>query len=144
MNLSFQSLKNAKASDLVKDAEDIASQSLKNIKTHQIRNFYSSITKMKVDWRTGDLKHPQKLQNAMVLIKPKLAYAAARNKNLEGFYELIKTLIEIASNELEEVKTTFNTEETKKEAMKTLTSVYDNFIIFMEAIVAYHKYYGPK
>lgn len=154
MSLNFKSLKGLETQILVNDADNIVQAKLRNIKTHQIRNFYGGITKIKVDWKNGKLKNPKKLINAMVLIKPKLAYAAARNTNLKDFYEIIKSLIGIADKDLKtigniqfEIDAKNRDEAAKKEykeAMATLTEIYDNFMIFMGAIVAYHKFYDKS
>lgn len=120
------------AAKIVAEAERMAGQ-LSEVKTHQIRNFYSGITKIRVDWRKKNLS-AQELSNKIILIKPKLAYATARNKKLNGFYNSFKAIVD-------ENVTTLKANSANVDNIKT---IYTNFITLMEAIVAYHKFYEEK
>lgn len=94
------------------------------IKTNQVRNIYSSIIAMRVKMRLKENKTVPfaELKKDLVLLKPKLAYAAGRQKVVRPLYDLVSQAITITKEE------------------KGLS----NFIALMEAIVAYHKFYGGK
>ena len=85
------------------------------LKTTQIRKIYSAVKKIE---RSGFD------QNKLVMLKPKLAYAAARNDQVT----LLKEALTQAIDHINQV-------EDKKEK-------FENFINFFEAILAYHKAAG--
>lgn len=85
----------------------------RNITTSQLRNIYSKILSVKEDNLT-----------ALQLIRPKLAYVAARQQRSEA-RELVMFFDEIISL----VKT--------PEQLKS-------FKIFFESVIAYHKFYHPE
>ena len=93
------------------------------ISSSQLRNIYGEITRIK-------LKGIQNETPAFWLLKPKIAYNAARidRKNeKDAFNELVKVLNQaIDSVDVQNAKT------------------FDNFQKFFEAILAYHKFYGGK
>lgn len=114
------------AQKLVKIAEDIAEKKLtagpkhKRLSTSQIRNVYGTVKKLELEGETEDTFF------RLVLLKPKLAYAAGRHKEIPGMEVLKKILcdsIDLVSE--------------KKER-------FANFCKFFEAILAYHKAYGGK
>jgi CRISPR-associated protein Csm2 len=95
------------------------------VKTNQIRNFYSSIAKMRTDYSQD--KDYEGIRIELVMLKPKLAYAAGRQmavkKNFQPFMtKAINGVIEA---------------EDKNDAL-------DKFFALIESIVAYHKFYGDK
>lgn len=93
------------------------------ISSSQLRNIYGEITRIK-------LKGIQNETPAFWLLKPKIAYNAARidRKNeKDAFNELVKVLNQaIDSVDVQNAKT------------------FDHFQKFFEAILAYHKFYGGK
>lgn len=92
----------------------------KNIKTNQVRNIYSSIIALRVKAKLET--NFEKLKHDLILIKPKMAYAAGRQKDVRPFYDFVSAAI-AATKTMEDLKI---------------------FIAIMETIVAYHKYYGGK
>ncbi|MEX2513507.1 MAG: type III-A CRISPR-associated protein Csm2 [Cyclobacteriaceae bacterium] len=81
------------------------------ISTHQLRNIYDKVLKCN--------------ENNIQLIRPKLAYVAARQQKAEA-KELVKFFNELIKD------------------IENSPSKLESFKIFFEAIVAYHKFYSPK
>ena len=101
---------------LVQKAEDLGEKlAVLELKTTQIRKIYSAVKKIE-----GSRFDPNKL----VMLKPKLAYAAARNDQVT----LLKEALTQAIDHINQV-------EDKKEK-------FENFINFFVAILAYHKVAG--
>jgi len=98
----------------------------RGIKTNQIRNIFSTITKIRNDFKSNKGKFEESIRRELVMLKPKLAYAAGRNPDVRPFQELFDSAINgvIQSSKPEE-------------ALR-------NFFDLAEAVVAYHKFYGGK
>ena len=111
-----------------KTAEDYAKIfKADGLKTNQIRNFYSAITRLRQGFVEAKETFTPQLERELVLLKPKLAYSAGRQKAVRAhFYEFMKKYID-------EVLAASN----KKEAM-------NNFFALVESVVAYHKFYGGE
>lgn len=97
------------------------------VKTNQLRNFYSAIVAIRTKFRSEKTVTPQ-IQRDLILLKPKLAYAAGRQPKVKPFYELMKKAVD----------STVRVEEAHKAA------ALENLISITEAIVAYHKFLDPK
>lgn len=114
------------AQKLVKTAEDIAEKKLttgpesKRVSTSQIRNVYGTVKKLELEGESDETVFK------LVLLKPKLAYAAGRHSKIPG----MKVLQDILSDAIDLVSE-------KKER-------FNNFCKFFEAILAYHKAHGGK
>jgi len=90
--------------------------------TTQIRNVFGELKRIQ-------MKGLQHNKSAFYLLKPKMAYSVARNarggiKDLAKVFDKAYSLIDP------------ETPQGKKQ--------YSNLIDFMEAVLAYHKYYGGK
>ena len=88
----------------------------KQLSTSQIRNILDEIQRIST-------KDFQEVKNKLHLLRPKLAYAAGRHKGrVKDFRDVVE------------------------EAIKLITEPehFKNFRNFVEAIVAYHRYYGGK
>ncbi|GAB1444051.1 type III-A CRISPR-associated protein Csm2 [Ignavibacteriales bacterium] len=97
------------------------------VKTTQLRNFYSAVVSIRTKFR-AEKKVTAQIERDLILLKPKLAYAAGRQPRVKPFYDLMK----------EAIDTTVNVEESRKPlALQNLFSI-------TEAIVAYHKFLDPK
>jgi len=96
------------------------------IKTNQIRNIFSTVEKMRSDFKRNNFQMNEEIRRELVMLRPKLAYAAGRHKVVRPFQELFDEAIK---NVLSSKK--------PSEALK-------NFFFLAEAIVAYHKYFGGK
>ncbi len=95
------------------------------IKTNQVRNIFSGVQALRT--KLAEQKEwTNEIHNDLVLLKPKLAYAAGRQKNVKKLYDLLSKGINATTNSTK-----------KEEALK-------NFILLVEAIVAYHKFYGGQ
>lgn len=114
-------------SDLVRKAEDVAKTFIADkLKTNQIRNFYSAITRMRVEFEQSKGDY-DKVKNQLIMLKPKLAYAAGRQTAVRAhFYEFMTGAIEEVGKAQD-----------KTEALK-------NFFLLVESVVAYHKYHGGE
>jgi CRISPR-associated protein Csm2 len=61
-------------------------------------------------------------RNDLIMLKPKLAYAAARNRNVEELKDALTQAINQVDNH----------------------EKFKNFVDFFEAILAYHRAYGGE
>ena len=102
-----------------------------DLKTNQIRKFLTAVNTVtgKIDiYRTkNDLtnKLPEDLAAEVKYLKIKIAYQAGREKSVKTFVEkagLISWIDEIGDN----------------------VEKYEEFAKYVEALVAYHKFYGGK
>ncbi|HOP86237.1 MAG TPA: type III-A CRISPR-associated protein Csm2 [Syntrophorhabdaceae bacterium] len=116
----FQSdgLSKLPANSLVDVAEKLGKH-LKDtgLKTTQIRRFLDGIRKLDVQFNKGK----DFLEDQVVLLKPKLAYAAGRNQSVRPLMEVLQPAIAGAGKSYADFK---------------------KLLSFIEAIVAYHKFYG--
>ena len=106
---------------LVEKAESFAKAIHKNVSTSQIRNVFCNMKKMQM--QTWD----KTVYAQLLLMKPRLAYMAGRNRKN---YQL-KDLKEVLTNAIDCVN------DKEEESFK-------NFCNFFEAILAYHKAHGGK
>lgn len=97
------------------------------IKTNQIRNFYNSIVEMKQDMKNNAAD--AEVYSKLILLKPKLAYAAGRQTPVKGLYWFVEAAVNGIESPNEENSETF------KKSMK-------NFFDLIESLVAYHKFHG--
>lgn len=92
------------------------------LKTHQLRNVFSSIERMRTIYKTR--KTYQSIENELVLLKPKIAYAAGRQKTVRyNFFPFVKGAIDGVVQA-----------EDKEKALA-------NFFALMESVVGYHKFF---
>lgn len=87
----------------------------KDIKTNQLRNIFSKVKSKEVK------DNPNSLQ----LLRPRLAYIAARQRK-KGAENMVMFFNDLIENEVE-----------NKEDVK-------GFVDFFEMVIAYHKYFGFK
>lgn len=113
-------------------AEDIDSigkvygKNFKEIKTNQVRNVFSSVIALRTRLKNEKTVSTEILSE-LVLIRPQIAYAAGRQpKTLKPFYDFMDKAINCVTSSREQMK-----------AIK-------NFISLIEAIVAYHKFFGGE
>lgn len=113
--------------DLTKFAEDSARQfASAKITTNQIRNLYSEILKIKTQYEKNDKPDFETIRKEFVLLKPKLAYMAARKKELDAFKDIFEKFID------------------KVDSSSNKNKALQLFFDFSEAVVAYHKFYSEK
>lgn len=92
------------------------------VSTSQIRIAYGEITRLKMKFD----------DTSLMMLRPKLAYAAARANDKGGTYASLSEIIKIGVNAVAATE-----EQQRPKAFNNLASVF-------EAILAYHKAYGGK
>lgn len=113
-------------SKLLVDSADSIGRSISRLSSSQIRRPFGMVKKM-------EMKYREKLDKSAIkdimLLKPKLAYAAARDKSPEA-WDLKDNLCKAID---------FIKVETEGDFGR-----FKTFCSFFEAILAYHKVYGGK
>lgn len=106
---------------------DEKGKTFRTIKTNQIRNFFSAVVSIKnqVQMAGKDFKFSE-IETELLLLKPKLAYAAGRQSVVKPFKEFMDEAIDAVIN--------------SDDQKKAIT----NFFNLIESVVAYHKFYGGK
>ena len=99
------------------------------IKTTQLRKFFDETKTIERKLKRGD-KGWKDIKPDFYLLRPKLAYSNARGLIPKDFFVLL-------SECMKRVDTSKNNDKQKEEN-------YKRFVTFLEAIVAYFKYYNPK
>ena len=100
---------------LVKEAEQRGQQLARNLTTSQIRNIYGAVKKMQM--KGGELD-----THKLLMLKPKLAYAAKRHGGgVDTLKDVLTQAIDLVGKDKEK---------------------FSRFVDFFEAILAYHKFYG--
>lgn len=91
--------------------------------TSQIRNVFGEMRKIQMNGFVGEVAN-------FLLLKPKLAYAAKRQnaKGMDSFYDLFCIAYDAV-----------DTQTLEKASLQ-----YDHLLQLMEAVLAYHKYYGGQ
>ena len=100
---------------LVTAAEILGRKLARNLKTSQIRKVYGAVKKIQMSEKFS--------RNELIMLKPKLAYAAARKPEVEDLKDTLTKAINEVDNDEEKFK---------------------NFVDFFEAILAYHKAFGGE
>lgn len=112
--------------DLVNAAENFAKKICdknRGVTTSQVRRVFSAVKKIEMKVQMGDKFQP----NELILLKPKLAYAAARAPTTrKANTEKLKQVLIEAIGEVDDNKK------------------FENFVAFFEAILAYHKAFGGE
>ncbi len=94
------------------------------VKTTQLRNIYSTIVSIRTKLNNSG-KVTAQIERDLILLKPKLAYAAGRQPNVKSFYELMKLGIDATTSVAGDKK----------------IAALNNLISINEAIVGYHKFF---
>ena len=104
-------------------ADVIARANNKNLKTTQLRKFFSAIRNMEKkaeSWKN--------IEADFYLLKPQLANASGRDLIPPKFYDVMMKIMD---------KVDRGDDDEKLENFRV-------FVSFLEAVVAYHKFYNPK
>lgn len=115
---TLKQLRDLPVDDLVKYSEQAGEYLTQiNLKTNQIRKFLDAVKKIESECGVGKFD-----RDAVKLLKPKLAYAAGRQREVKPLMELLDPCIDKV-NTIEDFR---------------------KFACLVESIVAYHKYYGGR
>ncbi|AFY44834.1 type III-A CRISPR-associated protein Csm2 [Nostoc sp. PCC 7107] len=106
---------------LVKHAEEFGPYlKQQRLETNQIRKFLDAVTRLKADLsETGEFA---KIETEIVLLKPKLAYAAARQRAAKPLGEVMSAAIDKVNSKED----------------------FERLVQLIESIIAYHKAEGGK
>lgn len=96
------------------------------IKTNQIRNFFAAVVSIKNKVEAMDEFNYSEIETDLLLLQPKLAYAAGRQTVVRPFKEFMDDVIHAIQESTD-----------KEKAVK-------NFFNLIESVVAYHKFYGGR
>ncbi|MDX2284696.1 MAG: type III-A CRISPR-associated protein Csm2 [Bacteroidia bacterium] len=134
-------IKIREAEDIVKHADELGKKFSRQVKTHQLRNFYSGITQIRQEWKRQ--KDAQSVSSKLVMLQPKLAYAAGRQSSIKEFVSEISREITNTRNDIKALAEEMKAKPQQREDLeKKQREVIDNFFALIEGIVAYHKFYG--
>jgi CRISPR type III-A-associated protein Csm2 len=129
---SFSNIVEARPQQLNSEARALA-DSLRGVKTHQLRNFYAAVGRIRRDYNkllkdskeASEFEAFQGIELELMLLQPRLAYAAGRERRLKDkFFDLMEFVINGIINA---------PENQKGKAMK-------NFFALAEGIIGYHKF----
>ncbi|MEL6626639.1 MAG: type III-A CRISPR-associated protein Csm2 [Bacteroidota bacterium] len=81
---------------------------------------------------TSNAEKLDKLNRRMILLKPKLAYAAGRQRKVKEVYQFVSLAIDGVK------------EASKHKNEQDWIDGLQNFFDLIESVVAYHKYYGDS
>jgi CRISPR-associated protein Csm2 len=106
---------------LVEHAEGFGSYLQQNqLKTNQVRKFLDAVNRIKADLpEDGDFA---KIETEIVLLKPKLAYAAARQSSVQALSKVMSAAIDKVHS----------------------TEDFHRLVQFLESTIAYHKASGGR
>lgn len=114
-------LKKLSIERLVEIANDVGASIAQSVKTNQIRRFLDGTRKVEAELKS---KEPfEKVKDQIILLRPKLAYAAGRNREVKDLAEILDVAVKSAA-------------QTQENFVK--------FLKFMESIIAYHRFYGGR
>lgn len=108
-------LSNYAATNLVKDAQDVADV-IKELRSAQIRKVFGAIKSLEMEFRR-EFNHDK-----IVLLKPKIAYVAVRQNSAKPLQRVLNACIDRVRTDEGNGKKDFGT-----------------LVAFFEAILAYHK-----
>jgi len=95
------------------------------VTTNQIRNVFGHINTIRTEYKITN-EWNQNIGRELILLKPKLAYAVGRNKDVKQFQEFMFRIIDGVINS-----------QNQKQAL-------ENFFALIESVVAYHTFYGGQ
>jgi len=107
-------------------ADTLAREWKNSLKAAQLRRFFDAVKK--IERRLDEGKEWGDVEEDFYLLQPQVVYAKARDVIPKGFLDLMKICMS---------KVDVGADEQKKRN-------YRRFVQFLEAIVAYHKYYNPR
>lgn len=114
----YQRLKDLPAEELVNVADRLG-RYLKenNLKTSQVRRFLDGVRRIDVQFDKGKSFN----RDSIILLKPKLAYAAGRQSSVKPLMDILEPAISASTDSYESFK---------------------KLLALIEGIMAYHKFHG--
>lgn len=106
--------------EMVNDTEELGSKLAKNLKTNQVRKFLDAVNRLKA--QPEKEKDFEEIKAGVQLLRPQLAYAAARQTGVQD----LKLVMEAAIHQIKEAED------------------FTRFVQLTESIIAYHKAAGGK
>ena len=120
--------KDYKTRELVEDTEELGKKLARDLKTTQIRKFLDAVNRLKAQ-PDRDKNFTEKIKPELDLLRPKLAYAAARQRKADGNPGPVEPLRKVLEAAIKKVD--------KPEDFTRLVQL-------IESIIAYHKAEGGK
>lgn len=109
-----------------------------NVTTSQIRQIYAEIKRAETQYRSQEAT--TRARGTLLLLKPKLAYAASRQEEMAVVEQFISTCIDKYVNpQVDDVKLSDDDIDLADDESDDRNM--DVFFELMEAIIAYHHYY---
>lgn len=122
-------LRNYEIRKLVKEAEDLGYYlKQQGLKTNQIRKFLDAVNRLKVELAQDKDRRFSVIKDSVFLLKPKLAYAAARQQDSRRFNP-VKPLSDVISVAIDKVDDSPD---------------FERLVQLIESIIAYHKAAGGE
>jgi CRISPR-associated protein Csm2 len=111
--------------DLVDMADKMGKQLARSLKINQIRRFLDALRKIEQEFYqvtdSSGAHQTEKVKHNLSMLRPKLAYAVGRDRNVKPLMTVLEPAI--------------------KAAAKNPDQSFEKLLRFMEAIIAYHRYY---
>ncbi|MBW4615250.1 MAG: type III-A CRISPR-associated protein Csm2 [Desmonostoc vinosum HA7617-LM4] len=116
--------------ELVNDTEKLGKELANNrLKTNQIRKFLDAVKRLKSNLDKNDKREFDVIKDDLILLQPKLAYAAARQRKNNRDLGPVAPFKQVLDAAILQVKTTKD---------------FDRLVQLVEAIIAYHKAAGGE
>jgi CRISPR-associated protein Csm2 len=112
--------------DKIIQVAETKGKEFKKIKTNQIRNFFAAVVSIKNKVEAMDEFNYSEIETELLLLQPKLAYAAGRQPVVLPFKEFVDEIIPAIHKSTDKEK------------------AVNNFLILIESVVAYHKFYSEN
>lgn len=106
---------------MVEQAKEIGRALSGSLTKSQIRNIFGTVRQIQMNW-TGEAQKAASYRQ-LLMLKPKIRYQAARNKEVEPLADVLDKAIDHVEDNVER---------------------FGRFVDFFEAILAYHTAYGGK
>jgi CRISPR-associated protein Csm2 len=116
------------AKTTVEQARALGEKLAQQLTTNQIRNIFGTVRRIEMNWpeepkTQAEHQRVVKAQRELLLLKPKMAYQAKRERG-SG----VRTLVDVLTDAIDLI----DQDRTR----------FQHFVDFFEAILAYHKAYG--
>ncbi|MBW1953420.1 MAG: type III-A CRISPR-associated protein Csm2 [Deltaproteobacteria bacterium] len=124
----MEKLEDLETAVLVDMADEMGKELARNLKINQIRRFLDALRKIEQEFfrvaSSADPGQREKIKHNLSMLRPKLAYAVGRDRSVRPLMTVLEPAIRKAAADPDQN--------------------FEKLLHFMEAIIAYHKYYGGK